>query len=682
MENKSLSFSHVCLQSIQTSHNNSKDLNFEYSNYNNQKLKELKILTKIQNLINKKISSIITLEKLIYKKLNEKYKKDTNFYNIKKINEIISNENTHIVAEFKDYLINGDYSEFLQRTYVTSECKNFLPKIFQYYNNYSVIFPNYVVLPESKYIYKNIQRKQRVIDNQQDIEDKNEKIKKGLIKEKLFDEKFFNGKALDSILEQTDTSAIKKLFGVKEKNNDSKNISLENIINKIINAENNHKLVNERKVSITTLKKMKDINIKKLGINLNFYIINSKIKGRNYNRYLNAGYKCGSSNYINKRKNNLFNVNNTTSNGMTNTRVSSTTIDIDLKTMNNINYQNPNTSLNVTSRKIKNKNNIITSNYPEKKSNIIQNLYKNNNKEYIMKIFKEKKTKLLNSSNRNKSNKRNIKSFSPINKSSSKNKIINVIKKENKHLSPSSSIIKQISSYNYKKSNSNIKSRININKIHKSTISHSNSREKSNISQKKNQIKEISNPLNEKGFFKKYELKKINRKSINSSKKLSMSLPSNKKNLTSSNNINININKKENKEKNKLKGIKNIKNIFYREVLYHKSNHQKINSNICKRNNLNVLTGSTDNNILKSYNNIINKNKNKFNKVFSNKNIKGIQIKGFKRFKRNSNSISRNNSNTERIIFSEVLINKIGKLKENKNKVYSKTYLDLNKKKF
>ena len=49
----------------------------------------------------------------------------------KKINEIISNENTHIVAEFKDYLINGDYSEFLQRTYVTSECKNFLPKIFQ-----------------------------------------------------------------------------------------------------------------------------------------------------------------------------------------------------------------------------------------------------------------------------------------------------------------------------------------------------------------------------------------------------------------------------------------------------------------------------------------------------------------------------------------------------------------------
>ena len=76
-----------------------------------------------------------------------------------------------------------------------------------------MIFPNYVALPESKYIYKNIQRKQRVIDNQQDLEDKKEKIKKGLIKEKLYNERFFNGQALDSILEQTDTSGIQKFFG-------------------------------------------------------------------------------------------------------------------------------------------------------------------------------------------------------------------------------------------------------------------------------------------------------------------------------------------------------------------------------------------------------------------------------------------------------------------------------------
>ena len=654
MESKSLSFSYERIQSIQTSYDNSKESNkFEYSNSNNQNTKNLKMLKKIQNLIHKKVSSIITLEKLIFKKFHKKYSKDNNYYNIKIINEIICNENTHIVAEFKDYLIKGDYSEFLQRSYITSECKNFLPKIFEYYDSCSVIFPNYVALPESKYIYKNIQRKQRVIDNQQDLEDKKEKIKKGLIKEKLYNERFFNGQALDSILEQTDTSGIQKFFGVKGKDNDSNNISLENIINKIINAENNHKLINERKSTNTTLKKMKDINVKKIGINLNFNIINSKIKGRNYNRYLNGGYNYSSSNNINQRKNTLFNVNNTTSNGMKNTKVSSTTIDIDLKNINNQNY---NTSLNIPSRKIKNKNNLI-SNYHDKKTNGIKNIKNIFNREV-----------LYNNTNHQNINsnicKRNIKSFSPINQSlSSKNKITNINKKNyNKHLSPSSSINNQISSYNNKKTNSNPKIGKILDKMHKSTISHSNSKEKNTISQKKNKLKEISIPMSERDFFRKYHqselnLKKNKHKNNYSSKKSSMSLPSDN-------------------------GIKNIKNIFNREVLYNNTNHQNINSNICKRNiNLNTLSISPDNNLFKSYNNFNNeKNKNKFNTVFSNKNIKGIQIKGFKHFQKNS--ISRNNSNTERIIFKEALINKIGKSKQNKNHAYSKTYFDLNKKKF
>ena len=85
------------------------------------------------------------------------------------INEIICNDNTHIVAEFKDYLIKGDYSEFIQKYYLIEESIDCLPKIFEYYDSCSVIFPNYVILPESKYIYKNIQRKQRVIDQQQEI---------------------------------------------------------------------------------------------------------------------------------------------------------------------------------------------------------------------------------------------------------------------------------------------------------------------------------------------------------------------------------------------------------------------------------------------------------------------------------------------------------------------------------
>ena len=121
--------------------------------------------------------SLINLEKLAYKNFKKTYSNDKDFYNVKVINEIICNESSHIVAIFKDYLINGDYSEFLQRYYKLYESYNTLPKIFEYYDSCSVIFPNYVTLPESKYIYKNIQRKQRVIDNQQELEEKQEQLK-------------------------------------------------------------------------------------------------------------------------------------------------------------------------------------------------------------------------------------------------------------------------------------------------------------------------------------------------------------------------------------------------------------------------------------------------------------------------------------------------------------------------
>ena len=88
-----------------------------------------------------------------------------------------------------------------------------LPKIYEYYISCSVIFPNYVILPESQYIYKNIQRKQRVIDIQQEQEDKEENIKNGLIEQEK-EATIFNIQAFDSILNQTDTSGVKQYFGI------------------------------------------------------------------------------------------------------------------------------------------------------------------------------------------------------------------------------------------------------------------------------------------------------------------------------------------------------------------------------------------------------------------------------------------------------------------------------------
>ena len=152
------------------------------------------------------------------------YTFQSDYYNINIINQIICNDCAHIVAVFKDYLIYGDHSEFLQGMYTIDDSNDLLPKIYEYYESCSVIFPNYIALPESKYIYKNIQRKQRVIDNQQELEMEEERKKNIKIQNNNSNDdnsnnsntlnKVFNTQAVDSILNQTNTSNIRMLMGL------------------------------------------------------------------------------------------------------------------------------------------------------------------------------------------------------------------------------------------------------------------------------------------------------------------------------------------------------------------------------------------------------------------------------------------------------------------------------------
>jgi hypothetical protein len=93
------------------------------------------------------------------KNLTSKYASTQDFCSLKIVNDLIYNENTHIVSIFKDYLILDDINEFLKRPYQFGETKTRLPKLNNFYEKYSQVFPNYVVLPESKYMFKNIQRK-------------------------------------------------------------------------------------------------------------------------------------------------------------------------------------------------------------------------------------------------------------------------------------------------------------------------------------------------------------------------------------------------------------------------------------------------------------------------------------------------------------------------------------------
>ena len=103
------------------------------------------------------------------KNLEKKYMTSRDYYDAKIINDIVYNEPNRVVSIFKDYLIYDDVSEFLKRRYNFQEVRIRLPKIFEFYEKYSKVFPNYVALPENKYMFKNIERKQRLIDEKQKI---------------------------------------------------------------------------------------------------------------------------------------------------------------------------------------------------------------------------------------------------------------------------------------------------------------------------------------------------------------------------------------------------------------------------------------------------------------------------------------------------------------------------------
>ena len=101
---------------------------------------------------------------LTQKTLNVKYLTSQEYYNSKIAADIMYNEQRHIVSVFKEYLIFDDFSEYLKRFYTLKEAQDRLPRVFEFYEHYSKVFPNYVSVPESKYMFKNIERKQKLID--------------------------------------------------------------------------------------------------------------------------------------------------------------------------------------------------------------------------------------------------------------------------------------------------------------------------------------------------------------------------------------------------------------------------------------------------------------------------------------------------------------------------------------
>ena len=119
------------------------------------------------DLKNSPLKYFLSLENRARYKLIKRYNKPLSYHDVKIIIDILYNEKTHYVEQFKEYLIYEDYNEFLKRFYKSYEISIKLPKILIFYEKYSKIYANYTVIPESKYMYKNIKRKQKMIDQMQ-----------------------------------------------------------------------------------------------------------------------------------------------------------------------------------------------------------------------------------------------------------------------------------------------------------------------------------------------------------------------------------------------------------------------------------------------------------------------------------------------------------------------------------
>ena len=173
-------------------------------------------------------TSIRRFQKRINKKFIKKYEIPKDFYIKKKINELIFNTKSHYTAIFKDYLIIDDEHEFLRRFYPNNDYKKKLKKIFNYYEKYSKIFPNYLSITESKYMYRNILRKQNMIHNLYHMKKQEEQNKK----ENILYDNIFNHEALNSICDQIDSFYVKNLKNIIDIS--FNNNSFEDI-NKLIN---------------------------------------------------------------------------------------------------------------------------------------------------------------------------------------------------------------------------------------------------------------------------------------------------------------------------------------------------------------------------------------------------------------------------------------------------------------
>ena len=108
--------------------------------------------------------------KRIYKLFIEKYTSNEYSFGYLVINNILEHDKSILVCKYKEFLVSNDAHEFLRRFYKSGETRKRLKAIISFYSDNMKIFPNYISIPENKYLYRNIKKKQYFLDHQNEIE--------------------------------------------------------------------------------------------------------------------------------------------------------------------------------------------------------------------------------------------------------------------------------------------------------------------------------------------------------------------------------------------------------------------------------------------------------------------------------------------------------------------------------
>ena len=299
----------------------------------------------------------IKLEERIRKKIIKRYDHPLSYHDMKLIDDILYNEKTHFV------------------------------KILMFYEKYSKIYANYTVIQEQKYMYKNIKRKQKVIDQMQgksedDSEDETNEEKE------VLDTRIFNTRVLNSI-----NSFTMSLYYNTSNNKSKSDSSVNKLLLKLNKFEKKSELF-KRKLKYDNsrnyigIKKKQIISIKALSNNIHSLLTNSKTNN-NEKKNKNSLNKISDSLKIEKT---IFS-NKTSPKFITKKILSSTPSKIIKKKMS---YLSPSVSINHSG-----KNSIIQKIFSNSKNRKQPETERNVKNNYHSKIFSYKYKNLNNRLNLN-----------------------------------------------------------------------------------------------------------------------------------------------------------------------------------------------------------------------------------------------------------------------------------------